>query len=194
MDPLSILPTHAFTKGDNRFAAKLNENQRCAILALVRNGVKNELVARAFGIDGRTVAHIRNDHSPKYKGTRATYQQLGHDEFTARYLTEEVARMVADAAPEPEPQRANPGAPSLEGVSKRANRMAGVQVIPASEGLRKSPREIEIAFRSDIADLPDGWYYRDIAGDDPEGWYHHGDTSLRTSSACYQAATENLMD
>lgn len=194
MDPLSILPEHAFTKNDGRFAAKLSEDQRCSILALVRNGVKQELAARAFGVDQRTVAHIANNHSPKYKAVRAAYNNLGHEAFTARYLTEDTARMVAAAAPEPAQQRVNPGLSTPEGISKRANRMAGVQIVPALDGLRKAPREIEIAFRSDIADMPDGWYYRDIAGDDPEGWYHHGEASLKTSSACYQAATENLMD
>lgn len=193
MDPLSLLPDHAFSKNSNRFAAKLTEDQRCSVLALARNGVKRDLIAQVFGIDSRTVAHIINDHSAKYKHTRSVYQQLGHDEFTARYLTEDVARMVADAAPEPAAQRPNPGA-SMDGVSKRANRMAGIQIVPPLEGLRKAQREIEIAFRSDVDDMPDGWYYRDIAGDDPEGWYHHGDASLRTSSACYQAANENLMD
>lgn len=194
MDPLSLLPEHAFSKNSNRFAAKLTEDQRCSILALARHGVKRELIAQAFGIDSRTVAHISNDHSAKYKHVRATYQQLGHDEFTARYLTEDVARMVAEVAPEPPPERANPGMPSLDGVSKRANRLAGIQIVAAMEGMRKYPHEVEIAFRSGVDDMPDGWYYRDMTGDDPEGWYHNGEASLRTSSACYQALTENLMD
>lgn len=191
-DPLSILPAHVFANNSSRFASKLSENQRCSILALIRNGVKHDLIANAYGVDVRTVSRVGNDHSPKYKSVRMLYQQLGHDAFTARYLTEDVARMVADAAPEPTPQRPNPAAVTPMGVSRRANRMAGVHVIPPMEGLRKTQREVEIAFRSGIDELPDGWYYRDIA--DGDDWLHNGDASLRTSSACYQAILENLTD
>lgn len=186
-------PEHLLVRSSGQFTPKLTEEQRCSIYALTQKGVKRDVIALAFGVDGRTVAHIANRHSPKYKSVRVTYDNLGHDAFMVRYLTEDAVRMVVAAAPEPAPMRANPGASSDLGVSKRANRMAGTHVIPAADGLRKGNRSVEIMYRSDIDGMPDGWYYRDITSGD-NNWYHHGDASLKTSVACYNAVIENLTD
>lgn len=191
-DPLSLIPQSSFVKhNDGKFAPKLSEDERCAVLALVKSGIRRDVVAEAFSLDKRTVGHIANDASGRYKTVRAKYKNEGHDEFIAKYLTEDVARRVAavdlPAAEKP--------VPAPNGVSRRADRLAGVHKIDPAPGLREYPHEVEIKFMAGNEEMPDGWYYRHLTSKtDTESWLHFGDESRKTSSACLQAVMENLFD
>ncbi len=183
-DPLSMIPDTSFKAVNvGKFAPKLNTEERCAVLALVRAGIRREVVAAAFGVDRRTVGHIANPSSLRYRETRNTYTNLGHDEFLKRYITEEVAQRVAKVSDAPVVEDT-----SLK-VSSRANRMAGEHRVKPPQC--EYEHHIEIAFME--VDGVKGWYYRDIDSD-PDTWLHNGDDSRKTSHACYGAVLENLVD
>lgn len=184
-DVKTLLPAEAFVSDSGKFKPKLTHEQRCQILALVRSGIKRELVGAAFEVDRRTVSHICNPQSPHYRDVRKHYIELGPEEFNKRYLTEEAVLRVRD--------RKIVVAPKAD-TSPRADRMAGQHTIPARAGLREYSHRVEIAYLKDGAAGP-GWYYRDLdSKTDAEGWYHSGEASLKTSSACFEAIEENLMD
>lgn len=194
-DPLSLIPATAFVKHQaGKFASKLNEAERCEILALVKAGVRRDRVAAAYNVDRRTVTHIVNPASPHYKAVRKHHADLGHDAFLKKYLTEDVAQKIAALPDEPEdkPAPRDPNAPNA-----RSNRLAGIQQIDAEDGLRAYPHKVEIKYlqgEPGQAIEADGWYFRDLDSNDPNTWFHNGPDSRKTSQACYEFLVENLMD
>lgn len=189
-DPLSLIPQENFVKHHvGKFSPKLNDEERCAILALVKSGVRRERVATAYGLDRRTVGHIANPQSPRYKEIRNKYKAMGHEGFVKEFLTEEVARKIA-ALPEDE-KHPTPvtGAPSA-----RANRLAGIHKVKPEQCEYEHRIEIKYCKAGDETEF-EGWHFRDLdSKTNPEKWFHNGDESLRSSHACYDAAVENLLD
>lgn len=186
-DPLSLIPQHAFVKnGTGKFAPKLNHDERCAVLALVKAGVRRDLVARAFGLDRRTVGHIVNPQSARYKDVRNEYKNFGHEEFVVKYLTEEVAMKVA-AAEDPEK------APKPT-TSARSNRMQGIHHVKPPQCSYEHRVEIKYLTGAE-AEYGEGWYFRDLDSKTaPDMWFHNGEESRKTSHACYDEMLVNLMD
>lgn len=188
-DPLSLIPAQNFKAANSgKFAPKLTEDDRCAVLALVQAGVKRDVVARAFDVDRRTVGHICNTNGLRYKPTRQRYVAEGHEEFIKKYVTEEVALKVAAVSDPAKVEAAKTRSPS-----GRANRMAGEHKVKPEQC--QYEHRIEIRFLNETVEEGSkvGWHYRDIDSD-PDAWLHNGDASLMTSQACYEAVLENLMD
>lgn len=185
-DPISLIPADSFVKHERgKFSPKLDAKQRCEVLALCRSGVRRDVVARAYGIDRRTVGHVVNPQSPRYRDTRAEYKKLGHEEFIEQYLTEEVALKIANLPKEEELVK-DKSAPS-----HRASRLAGIHKVQPAQCAYE--HRIEIKWVD--GESGKGWYYRDLdSKTDPESWFHNGDESRMTSHACYDAAVENLFD
>lgn len=194
---LGDLPLEAF-KGasEGKFAPKMTRDERCVVLALVRSGIKRELVAKTFGIDKRTVAHIVNENGPHYREVRKEYRDEGHDAFCTRYLTGEVMERVKghlDAAIKEVMSDKPKG-------SAYAAKMRGVHAVqPEQCGY---VHQIEIGYlakesldRPDGTKYPewDGWYYRDLTSED-KSWYHNGPESIQNSKTCFDLAVANLMD
>jgi hypothetical protein len=165
----------AFKENDTRFVAKLSYDDRCAVLALITARVRRDVVARAFGINKRTVTHfMRGD---KYKRVKADQLGMGVDAFATKYITEDVTRRVNEAM----------GSVPAQDPNKRKNQMEGHHTID-NEYL-SAPRSIDIRYREDGAIGP-GWYF----SVDGATWLHNGPESIETSKTCYEAAKENLTD
>ena len=194
-DIVSAIPRDHLKSDGNLFEAKLNDNERLAIITLDKIGVRRDVIATAFGVNRRTVAHMVNETSPRYRASRKKYYAEGHDNCVAKYITEEVLRKVRDV-----PVRTKTNTPPKTDevvVSSRADRLAGSHRIDPMPPLRRYAREVEIKFLRDTddPDKPDGWYYRDKSSTtDPDSWFSFGEESRKTSSACLRAVAENLMD
>lgn len=188
--PLSLIPKDRFVKHHTgKFAPKLNDEERCAVLALVRSGVRRESVAAAYGIDRRTVGHISNTESARYKEVRAKYKAMGHEEFVRTFLTEEAAlKIAALPADETTAPKVDTSAPS-----PRANRLAGSHKVKPEQCEYEHRIEIKYCKAEDETGF-EGWHFRDLDSKNPENWFHNGDESRRTSQSCYDAMLENLMD
>lgn len=189
-DPLSLIPQGNFIKHHTgKFAPKLNDDERCAILALVKSGLRRERVAAAYGLDRRTVGHIANPQSPRYKEIRNKYKAMGHDDFVKEYLTEEVALKIASLpADETTAPKMDTSAPS-----PRANRLAGSHKVKPEQCEYEHRLEIKYCKAGEETEF-EGWHFRDLDSKNPESWFHNGPESLRSSHACYDAAVENLLD
>jgi hypothetical protein len=193
-DLTAILPAGAFqTKRTDEFAPKLGFEERCAILALLRAGVRRPILAAAFGIDKRTIGHIGNNASQHYRNVRQEYEKLGAVDFKEKYLTEAILAKLKAAADEfkpPEP-RLNPKINPAQ-ASPRARGKSGIQTV--------KPDQCRFSHRLDIQwkEPPDtpttGWHFRDLDSDSPDAWYHNGVESLKTSQACFAEAVANLTD
>lgn len=194
LDPLSLIPKEAMTTGQTgQFAPKLTFEERCAVLACVTYGVSRPITAAAFSINRRTVTHVCNEASGHYRDVRKELKNLGKDKFIETYLTENVAKKIADAAGKPTQHHSSAVTPGTV-PSPRANRCAGIQVVkPEQCGYS---HRLEIAFMG-VEDWTGdiGWHYRDL--DDktaPDTWLHNGPDSLMTSQACLKHAEANLTD
>lgn len=188
-DPKTLLPADAIATSDGtKFKPKLEFHERCAILALVRHGVRRDRTALAFGVDRRTVSHICNESSRHYRDVRKHMLELGKEAFIAKYLTEDAALKVRNLPPTQTPGQAA----SRAGVSSRANRMAGTHTIPPADGLREYPHAVQIVWQ-DGGEAGPGWYYV-LLDDEAKTYYHNGDESRKTSQACLAAIHENLTD
>lgn len=186
-DALSIIPADAMRQHrDDEFAPKLVEDERMAILACIEYGVLRDVVAKAFGINRRTVSHIANSGSTRYREVRKRRDEMGRDAFVAHYLTETVAQKIAANT---KPRKIDT-TPAVEKVSVHANGKAGIQVV--NNDMLKAPHRVEIAFKADLE--PKGWYYRDIDGPEHDTWFHNGEDSLRTSQACLKMVELNLTE
>jgi hypothetical protein len=189
------IPDGAMRAASSKFAPKLSETERREVLALCLAGVRREVVADAYDIDRRTVGHIANPASQRYRSTRESLKALGHGDFIQQYLTEAVSMKVAaamerlaeegDDKSEQKPAKTRSGSPS-----KRANRMQGVHTVHPEQCAY--PHRVEIEFIE--KDGEEGWHFRDLDSETPDEWLHNGDESKTTSHACYNAMFENLMD
>ncbi len=175
-DPLSLIPAHAFVQSNKtKFEAKMTFEERCAVLAAQKAGIQRRVLAAAFAIDRRTVTHICNAASPHYKDVRRKLAELGPDEFRREYLTETVARRIADAASLPEAEM--PSSPVSN--NHRAAKMSGVHTING----------VKVNISWETVNGTSGWYYYT---DEEKRWLHNGSDSMRTSQACLKACEENL--
>lgn len=167
-----------------RFAPKLDFNARCEIMALYHLGVPRAVLAEAYGIDRRTVTHIRNPKSPHYANVRTEFKELGADEFTKKYINEasfkriEAAKLTAYANIEP-------GTPD-----KNANKFKGIHSV--STEYTKFAHRIDIQWGDGF--FGPGWYYQDLDGAFPDQWTNNGPESIVTSFVCLQYVKENLFD
>lgn len=184
-NPLSALDPSFFKTPHptGKFEAKLTDDERCAVLGLVKSNVHVQLVADAFAVDRRTVSHIANPSSAHYRKTRSRYNELGHDEFVARYVTPDVVSRVKAARPA-EVATAAPGSSAPFNV--RAKGKAGFHSV--------QPEQCNYPHRVEIAVQENGWCYRDLDSADAETWLHNGDASRATSQACYAALLANITD
>lgn len=200
--PLKKLSPDKFVQPSkpSKFAPKLERDERCAVLALVRAGVDMYVVATAFGVDRRTVGHIANKQSIHYKDVRREYENLGPIDFTTQYVTPEVVERVEAAKVDPlskvrDPAAAVQARTALDGrPNARAKGMAGIHVVKPDQC--KHSHRIEIVYRSadEATETPEGWHYRDLDGSTPEMWFHSGEESLLTSQNCKRMAEANLTD
>lgn len=196
--PLDLIPRDAFVAASTgKFQSKMTFDERCQVLALLTAGVARITVAAAFSVDRRTVTHICNTNSPHYKNVRAKLRELGKEEFIKAYVTEDVAKKVAEAhARVQEDAPAPHSAPSV-----RSAGAAGIHTVKPEQCAYT--HRLEIAYfdgstnsHGDPKETGDiGWHYRDL--DDkthPDVWLHNGEASLMTSQAALKAAIANLTD
>lgn len=188
-----VLPTNAFRHHGTKFRAKLTEDERLAIIALYRKGIKRGILAMAFGIDVRTVSNLCNSHSLKYKSTREKAMGYSLDDLARMYITEDIALKVAEAAAK---EAANMESfESTRGPSQRANKRAGIHRINLPH--LSYEHVVEIAFKNKGEDGCEetGWHYRDQTDPDfPDKWLHNGEESLKTSQAALDAFIANVTD
>ena len=187
-DALSMIPADAMRRHrDDEFAPKLVEDERMAILACIEYGIMRDVVAKAFGINRRTVSHIANSGSTRYREVRRRRDEMGKDAFVKHYLTESVAQKIRLNTPERKPEA---GDEKHMTPSVHSNSKAGIQVV--KNDMLKGPHRVEIAFFG--TKEPKGWYYRDIDGPEHDQWFHNGEDSLRTSQACLKMVELNLTE
>jgi hypothetical protein len=126
---------------------------------------------------------------------RKEAEKEGHDAFISKYVTEDVAKRVADAV-KAMPKEGIPARASTPGTvpSARANKCAGIQVVKPEQCAYS--HRLEIAWReaADTEGHDLGWHYRDLDSKDEDMWLHNGPESLMTSQACLEAAKLNLTD
>jgi hypothetical protein len=198
MDELRKYP-HIF-RGSGRFEPKLTFDERCSVLALYLSGVHRRVLAAAFGIDRRTVAHIYNPHSIHYKAVRKQLEVLGREVFIRRYLTEEATVKVRavqnhrEVTLSDDEMREEPSHAPIP--NRKRNRKEGVHVLKP-EQCEYSHRVVigwREAVNDDISGSPAGWYYQDLDGNDPELWFHSGPESLLSSQNALKGAEPELLD
>jgi hypothetical protein len=189
-------------RGQGRFEAKLSFDERCSVLALYMSGIHRRVLASAFGIDRRTVAHIYNKNSIHYKNVRSKLEELGRDAFIQRYLTEEASERVTAVANNPEVTlsddqlRKEPVKPPVP--NKRRNRRAGINMLTPPQC--DYSHRVMIAWRDQTydpvsgVDLPEGWWYQDMDGNNPDEWFYSGPQSLLSSSNALKAAELEIID
>lgn len=188
--PAQNLHPDAMRGNNSKFEAKLNFGQRCAVLALYRRNVSVRMLAAAFGINRRTVTHVITPDSARYRNVRDEEKRLGTAEFMAKYITEEVATRLAEAASKPEITEpydqydAKPAAERTGVASPRATGSAGITTIKLPH--HEFSHRIEVSWlEADTAEdddgpfeHPAGWYWRDLDADKPERW--NGDPEQQT--------------
>ena len=90
--------TGAALRRNDKFAAKLTFEERCAIYGLFKSGAATNVLSLAFGITKPTVGYIIRTESRYYKSVRAKYKELGHNFFLFTYVKEEHIAKVNEAA------------------------------------------------------------------------------------------------
>lgn len=171
------LPASAF-KDSQKFAAKLNFEKRCAILALERiSGVSRPVLAAAFGVNRGTVAYICNNSSPHYKDVRREYNELGRDAFERKYLTEEIIDRIAEVTGDPETQmtdaelRAFKASQGITPPRKSADAHAGTWAVLDAFFFKFQPGKIDIVWFEEESEIPEGVNGKFGASFDGPGWY-----------------------
>jgi hypothetical protein len=178
---LAMLPPAAFAQ-QGKFAPKLSFAQRCEILVMLRAGIGRATLAKAYGINRRTITHIESPASPHYKNVREELVRLGPDEFRAQYLTEDGAKRVRKAMIGGEDS----------GPKQSANRDRGMHTV--RNDYCKYDHRIQIEWLPD-GELGAGWYFKDLDGPFPDGWFSgYDDESRISSTACLKGAKEAVMD
>lgn len=182
-------PEEAYRKNSN-FSAKLDEQERVAIIAMYRQGIRREILAAAFGVDKRTIGHITNPQSIHYKKARTRFEVLGLERVKTEVITDEMKQKVVDATISLRTIKTKKVRETLE-VSPRSSNYAGFHTVRPDQCAYT--HRIEIQYR-DTPDEQPGWYVRDLESLNPELWFHNGATSLKSSKACYDAALLNMVD
>lgn len=167
-----------------KFAPKLDFTKRCEILALHRMGFPNEILAKCYGIDRRTVTHIFNSTSPHYKQVREAEIGMGRSQFVTHYITKD----VLDRA---ESFRGG----NIAGPNRKANKKQGLHHV-TNNYTSYAHRVVIQWLEADEAYGKAGWYYRDMDGDSPDKWFIAGadEKNTMSSMACYSAMLDEIMD
>jgi len=174
---------------NSKFEPKLDFRQRCQVLALYRRGCTRESLAKIFGVDRRTVTHIHNERSPRYKNVREEELRLGRENFLIEYLDVELLKAATISV--------QPVVADKEANNRKANRMAGVHTV-RNEFCDYDHRVIIQWVEKGEQDhvLVSGWYYKDLDSEWPDQWttvYGIPD-SLKTSQLCYTAMLADISD
>lgn len=174
---------------NNKFEPKLDFRQRCQILALYRKGCTREALAKLYNVDRRTITHIHNDKSPRYKNVREEELRLGRDNFMLQYLDADMLiKAAVFVAPIIGDKHEN---------NRKANRMAGVHT--AKNSMCDYDHRVIIQWvekgEQDHIEVS-GWYYRDLDSEWPEVWSspHGVEGAKKTSQSCYNAMLEDISD
>jgi hypothetical protein len=170
--------------GSTKFAPQLTFDQRCEILGLHRIGYNADALAEAYGVDRRTITHIHNAKSTRYKNVRAEEKGIGPQLFIEKYVTPEVRAHVETFKVQ-----------LSGGNNPAANGMAGIHPV---KGVNcEYTHRVVIGWcdpASSEVEVP-GWYYKDMDGDFPNQWLRsEPDESLRTSRDCYLAMAKEITD
>ena len=185
----ALLPLMSWDR--EKFAPKLTYEKRCQILAMHHSGISRDLLARAYGINRRTVTHIYNPLSTHYKEVRHEMEVIGIKAFQEKYLTQDVMDQVLEFN---QRRVENPEA------NKTADRKAGPHTVIGEN--TENPHKIVISWKT-VGDQSNqqggiidrsGWYYNDLDGDFPNCWLFTDESSLRTSEACYKAMLKDIRD
>lgn len=174
-------------RANEKFAPKLTFHQRCEVLALRRKGCTRESLAHIFDVDVRTITHIYNDQSTRYKNVREEEQILGRENFLLKYLTPELMLKAATFM-QPEEKDVN---------NKKANGKAGVHVVRneyCNYDHRVIVQWVERGEQEHVA--VSGWYYKDLDSEWPDQWStpFGVDDALKTSQTCYTAMLADISD
>ena len=164
-----------------KFAPQLSFDERCAILGLHRLGYHAEALARAYKVDRRTIAHIFNVKSSRYKNVRDKEKEMG-SEFINKYVTPQIRAHVEGY--KVEQQGNNKLASGVQGIHTVKGTYCDYQHRVIIGWCDPRTHDVETA----------GWYYRDLDGDMPEQWFTSGGDSMKTSTNCYKAMVESIMD
>ena len=174
---------------NSKFEAKLTFARRCEILALHRMGCTREALAELYGVDRRTITHIHNPKSPRYKNVREEELRLGRENFLTTYL--DLDMLVKAAA------FVQPVLDAKDENNRSANRKAGLHMAQNAmcdyvhriiiQWVEKGTQEhIQVS----------GWYYRDLDSEWPDQWStpHGMPEATKTSNACYTAMLTDISD
>jgi hypothetical protein len=172
---------------NSKFEAKLTFARRCEILALHRMGCTREALAELYGVDRRTITHIHNPKSPRYKNVREEELRLGKENFLKEYLDTDMLNAAAS--------KITTKITAKEENNKKSNRMAGVHTM-RNEFCDYDHRVIIKWMEANTAQniLVSGWYYQDLDSEWPDDWFHGNDESLRTSQGCFNHAKMDISD
>ena len=177
----------ASQRANEKFAPKLTFHQRCEILALRRKGCTRESLAHIYNVDVRTVTHIYNEHSPRYKNVREEELTLGRDNFILKYLNPELLVKAASLL-QPEEKEEN---------NKRSNGKAGIHTVRNEYCDYDHRVIIQWIERGEQEHVQvSGWYYKDLDSEWPDQWStpFGVDDALKTSQACYTAMLADISD
>lgn len=195
--PEQMLIDNGLKLGVGKFEAKLNMHERCQILALRMAGLSLGAIAVTFGVDRRTVTHIQNPASPRYKSVREMRDSMGAEAFKAKFITQEVVDRVKAAALTPEAQATYAETDNAKSAhpNKRANRCSGITI-------HKGPHHafshrIEIGWVEKLEGYPDGWYHKLLDTGEPtdaENWGGDPDAKSHHTSASALQFARNYLD
>ena len=167
----------------NKYAAKLSPANHCEILALYRMGYDASALAKAYNIDRKTVTHIYNPSSKKYKLAKQQEIRMGTPALIKVYVTDLVINHINTF-------QAAPGITN----HKVANKKEGMHLMQNSACTFKHRVEIrwcEPEFHGvEVA----GWYYKDLDSEFPDSWLRGKDEDMRDSQACYYYAMNDIQD
>lgn len=175
-----------------KFAPKLIFEERCEILAMHRVGISRDLLAKAYGINRRTVTHICKSTSSHYRDVRREEAELGRTIFQMKYLSQDVLdKVLAQRQLRETTAQVN---------NKSANKKMGPHTVQGE--MCEYPHRIVIAWknRGDPSNMEgdtipiSGWYYNDLDGDFPNTWCYVDEESLKSSDACYRAMLKDISD
>ena len=191
--PLNQLPADVFA--GNKFVAKLNRDERCAILALRISGVSVPQLAATFGVNRRTINKIVDSGSHKYQDVRDELHRLGNDDFIATYVTEAITTRLRESVVKPEVAQESykdydaSSSNRANHPNKRAATNSGINNVKLPH--HEYTHRIEIAWLDANTaeddngpfEHPAGWYWRDLDSDTPERWQGDPEADSHLTSA-----------
>jgi hypothetical protein len=158
-------------------AGRLSFPEKCAAYYLIRRGFKHSILCLTFGVTPMTINRLAKAGGARYADIAREYSKLGHDQFGARYFTDDIetrlARYLAKAP------NAEDKARRKFGPNPAARSAAGEYLIQATNG-------VEVTFYVLWVD-GEGWSYRQ----DQEPHPFASSARLSSSAAARKAALEN---